>query len=262
MGLNIAPDLDTVMYSLAGVANSETGWGRQGESWRTFDEAVRLGGPQWFRLGDLDLATHLVRSEALASGRTLTDVTQQLQDRLGVTHPILPMSDGAAPTMIESAEGLLSFQTWFVEKQWRPAVRAVRLPDDVRTTPAVLAALEKANVVIIAPSNPFVSIDPILNAYPLREMVTDLPQLVVAVSPIIGGRAVKGPAAKMMRELGMPATAQAVAAYYNDLIDLFVFDRQDQQDIAGEERPHLCVNTLMVTRSDRLRLAQVILDYV
>jgi LPPG:FO 2-phospho-L-lactate transferase len=265
LGLTICPDLDTVLYTLAGVANPTTGWGRAGESWRTLAEVERLGGPAWFRLGDLDMATHLTRAHLLEQGQTLTEVTHHLAGRFGILPALLPMCNEPAPTLIESDEGMLAFQTWFVEKRWGPAVKAVQLPADVRTTANVLWALERAELVVFAPSNPFVSIDPILNAYPIREMVADLPDLVVAVSPIIGGAAVKGPAAKMMRELGMPVTAQAIAEYYHDLIDIFVYDRMDDGMVSNPGyRPDqvlLCTQTLMENRADRAQLAQTILDF-
>lgn len=261
LGLQICPDLDTVIYTLAGLANPDTGWGRTGESWRTLDEVTRLGGPGWFRLGDLDLATHLTRTHLLANGHTLTAATQQLCQQLGIAHTILPMSNSPAPTLIDSDEGLLPFQTWFVARQWQPAVRRVCLPADVQATPQVLKALERADLVVIAPSNPFVSIDPILNVYPIRAMVVDLPQVVVAVSPIIGGQAVKGPAAKMMAEMDLPVSAAAVADYYNDLIDVFVYDVQDREIFQTDERPALCTDTWMTTPAQRLRLAEAILSY-
>lgn len=260
MGLHISPDVDTVMYTLAGVANPETGWGRVGESWQTMAEVGRLGGPGWFRLGDLDLAAHLTRSHLLANGRTLTQAIQHLCGRLGVSIPVLPMSDQPAPTMIETDEGLLPFQEWFVERQWQPVVKKVHLPEDVRATPQVAAALEKADYVAIAPSNPFVSIDPILNVYPIREMVNDLPELVIAVSPIIGGRAVKGPAAKMMVELGMEVSPEAVADYYGELIDLFVYDERDKLLGQRSQPKFLQLNTMMIDENDRLNFAANLLQ--
>lgn len=264
MGLAISPDLDTVMYTLAGEANVESGWGRRDESWRVFEEVARLDGPSWFRLGDLDLATHLVRTALLDAGESLTAITKHLGRSLGTEVTLLPMSDQPAPTMIETGEGLLPFQNWFVQESWQPAVRQVHLPTDVRATRAVLQALEKADVVVIAPSNPFVSIDPILNVYPLRAMITDLPDLVVAVSPIVGGDAVKGPAAKMMRDMGLAVSAQAVATYYGDLVDLFVYDRQDAETfstsaVEAAERAFLCTDTMMHDRAARRRLAREIL---
>lgn len=263
LGLTICPDLDTVMYTLAGVANPETGWGRVGESWRTITEVTRLGGPDWFRLGDLDMATHLVRSHLLAQGHTLSEATQQLCARFGVLPSLLPMTNDPAPTLVDTDEGLLPFQTWFVERRWQPAVRQIQLPADVRAPAAVLWALEQADVVVLAPSNPFVSIDPILNVYPIREMVADLPDFVVAVSPIIGGQAVKGPAAKMMQELGMPVSAQAIAEYYLDLIDVFVYDEQDKGQVSlASETSLLCTDTVMRDDPHRVRLAQQILAHI
>lgn len=261
MGLTVCPDLDTVMYTLGGEANPKTGWGRAGETWRTIDEVGRLGGPQWFRLGDLDLATHLVRSDLLDQGLELTEATAHLCAHLGVTQAVLPMSDDEAPTMLETDEGLLSFQDWFVKRQWQPVVKEVRLPEDVRATPAVLRALEKANVVLLAPSNPFVSIDPILNVFPVRAMIADLADVVVAVTPIIGGEALKGPAAKMMRELGIPPTAESVARYFGDLIDVFVYDVVDEGKVRDEGRQLLCTDTIMTDHADRARLAHEVLSY-
>lgn len=265
MGLALCPDLDTVMYTLAGEANVETGWGRRDETWRTIEEVERLGGPSWFRLGDLDLATHLVRTALLESGLSLTEATEHLGRRLGLVHMILPMSDDPAPTMIDSDEGSLSFQDWFVKKSWQPVVRKIQLPVDVRATRTVLWALERADVVVLAPSNPFVSIDPILNVYPIRAMIADLPDLVVAVSPIVGGDAVKGPAAKMMREMGLSVTPQTVADHYDDLIDLFVYDQLDEGTVDASkagDRAYLCTDTLMPHRTARKRLAQEILNQV
>lgn len=261
LGLTICPDLDTVTYTLAGEANPETGWGRAAETWRTIEEVGRLGGPQWFRLGDLDLATHLTRTHLLDQGQTLTEVTAFLCHRLGIGPAVLPMCDEPAPTLIETAEGILPFQTWFVEKQWQPAVEAVQLPEDVRATPRVMAALEKADWVVLAPSNPFVSIDPILNVYPIRSMIMDLPEAVIAVSPIIQGAAVKGPAAKMMREMGLSVDAQTVADHYGDLIDVFVYDTADQGRVEAGGRELYATDTMMRDQADRRRLAQEIVDY-
>lgn len=261
LGLTICPDLDTVTYTLGGVANPQTGWGRLGESWVTVEEVGRLGGPGWFNLGDLDLAAHLVRSQLLADGETLTAVTRHLCTQFGIQARVLPMSDQAAPTMIETDEGLLPFQIWFVKERWQPVVREVLLPPDVRATPQVMHDLEHADLVLIAPSNPFVSIDPILQVYPIREMITDLARAVVAVTPIIGGKAVKGPAAKMMAEMNMPVTAEAVAGYYGDLIDGFVIDHQDAAQSNNLSCAVLESNTMMSDGDDRVRLAAEVLRF-
>ncbi len=260
VGLTVCPDLDTVMYTLAGVANPETGWGRAGESWRTMQTVTQLGGPDWFRLGDLDLATHLTRAQLLGEGQTLTAVTRHLCTHLHIQPVILPMSDQPAPTMIESDDGrILPFQTWFVRERWQPSVRQIILPADVKATHAVVRALETADIVIIAPSNPFVSIDPILNVYPIRALLEDMPQVVTAVSPIIGGQAVKGPAAKMMQEMGMEVSATAVAAYYGDLVDLFIYDRQDEGTFVGAGGTAVALDTMMLDGDGRLRVAQDVL---
>ncbi len=261
LGLTICPDLDTVMYRLAAVANDETGWGRAGESWRTITEVAALGGPDWFRLGDLDLATHLTRTHLLKEGETLTAVTQHLCTQLGINVTVLPMSNQPAPTQIQSGDTIYPFQTWFVQEQWQPPVTKVLLPEDVRSTRSVIRAFETADLVLIAPSNPFVSIDPILNVYPIRELMMDLPKAVIAVSPIVGGQAVKGPAAKMMQELGMTLSSQTIATYYDNLIDGFVYDQQDAGSCDDLEVATLCLDTMMHNEADRIRLAQAVLQF-
>lgn len=261
LGLPISPDLDTVMYTLADVANNETGWGRRDESWRTVNELVRLGGPDWFRLGDLDLATHLTRAHILNQGGTLTQATQKLCQQLGVKHPVLPMSNQPAPTLIETEEGVLPFQTWFVQKRWQPAVRRVILPESIKATHAAALALQKADLILIAPSNPYVSINPILNVYPVRELLTDCEGAVVAVTPIIAGAAVKGPAAKMMQEMNLPVTPETVALFYEGLIDGFVYDEKDARALDHLNLPQLCINTWMQTYEDQVRLAQEVIRF-
>ncbi len=213
-------------------------------------------------LGDFDLAAHLVRSQLLADGETLTAVTRHLCTQFGIQARLLPMSDQPAPTMIDTDLGLLPFQNWFVKERWQPVVREVRLPEDVRATPQVMHALENADFVIIAPSNPFVSIDPILHVYPIREMIMDLPRAVVAVTPIIGGKAVKGPAAKMMAEMSLPVSAAAVATYYGDLIDGFVIDDQDAAQQSDLSCALLASDTIMRDSDDRARLATEVLRFV
>lgn len=261
LGLKVCPDLDTVMYTLAGVANTETGWGRAGETWRTMEAVAALGGPDWFRLGDLDLATHLTRTHLLRAGETLTAVTRHLFQKLGIAHPVLPMSNQPAPTMIATDTAVLSFQEWFVRQRWQPSVREVQLPGDAMTSHAVALALQEADVVIIAPSNPFVSIDPILNCYPVQANMMDLPRAVVAVSPIIGQAAVKGPAAKMMQEKGLAVSATAVADYYGELIDGFVYDMVDKGQMDTHPLPTLCIDTMMPDGVARRRVAEAVLAF-
>ncbi|MFL7867748.1 MAG: 2-phospho-L-lactate transferase [Anaerolineales bacterium] len=260
LGLTVCPDLDTVMYTLGGVANTQTGWGREGESWISIGEVERLGGPSWFSLGDLDLATHLLRTNLLAEGQNLTAATQFLCRQFDIKAPVLPMSNQPAPTYIITDEGSLPFQEWFVKERWQPAVRSVKFPENVFASSQVTWAMENADLVLIAPSNPFVSIDPILNVYPIREMLMDIPRAVVAVSPIIGGKALKGPAAKMMAEMDMPVTATAVAGYYGQLIDGFVIDVQDKEQAKKFDCVSLVTDTIMNTRDDRARLARETLD--
>ncbi|MCP5094540.1 MAG: 2-phospho-L-lactate transferase [Chloroflexi bacterium] len=261
LGLTICPDLDTVMYTLAKVANVETGWGRTGESWRTISEVARLGGADWFRLGDLDLATHLTRTQLLSEGGSLTAVTRHLCQKLDIRHPILPMSDHSTPTLIETEDAVLPFQTWFVKERWQLVVKNVILPEDAKATRHVVQALEKADIVLFAPSNPFVSIEPILNCYPIREMVMDLPRAVVAVSPIVGGKAVKGPAAKMLQERGLPVSVTAVADYYSELLDGLVYDEQDKGILDAYELQTFCTDTIMIDDMSRERVARDLLTF-
>ncbi|MDA0245422.1 MAG: 2-phospho-L-lactate transferase [Chloroflexi bacterium] len=260
-GLPICPDLDTLLYTLANVGNPETGWGRAGESWQAMSAVRELGGPTWFNLGDLDLGLHLTRAHWLAQGRTLTEVTAELCGRLGVRPRLLPMSNQPCPTIVETAEGHFPFQEWFVGQRWQPAVQHLHLPDTARATPQVIAALEAADLVIIAPSNPFLSIDPILNAYPIRALLADVPEVVLAVSPLIGGQAVKGPAAKLMAELGHTATAAGVANYYDELLDGFVCAREDAAEFASHDLPILATDILIPDLPSRARLAGEILDF-
>ncbi|MCP5099584.1 MAG: 2-phospho-L-lactate transferase [Chloroflexi bacterium] len=255
LGLTVCPDLDTVMYTLGEVANQETGWGRGGESWRTMAEMSNLGGADWFRLGDLDLATHLTRTQLLNEGQSLTAVTRHLFKQFNVTHPVLPMSNAPAPTQIETDDDILPFQTWFVKEQWQPPVKNVQLPTNAKASSAVAQALEKAHLIIFAPSNPFVSIDPILNCFPVRSMIEDLPRAVIAVSPIVGRQAVKGPAAKMMLERGMDVSETAVCDYYGDLIDGFIYDIQDQGAMDNHPTPTHCTDTIMHDATSRKRVS-------
>lgn len=260
-GLNISPDLDTVMYTLGGVANSETGWGCEGESWNMMEALSTVNGPAWFKLGDKDLATHLTRTYILQTGATLSQVTRHFRAAFKFGPALIPMSDESVPTQIETEDGeLLPFQDWFVRKSWEPVVKNVVLPENGRLSPTAAHALQNADIVLIAPSNPFVSIDPILNMYPARAMVEDLPRAVVAVSPIIGGQAVKGPLGKMMTDWGMDVSATAVANHYGDLIDGFVYDSADEKPFTAE-MPSLATNTLMKNSADRAAVAQQALEF-
>ncbi len=259
MGLTICPDLDTVMYTLAELADQERGWGLAGETWTTIERVKELGGPAWFNLGDRDMATHLTRTHMLANGASLTEVTAHLCQQVGLEMRLLPMSDSPVPTLIDSDEGVLDFQQWFVEKRWQPKVNAVLLPDEARATPQVVAAINEADVVLIAPSNPFVSVDPILNCYPVRSLLTDTKNVVIGVTPIIGVKAVRGPAAKMMSDWRMGASASSVADYYGDLLSAFIYDIGDSNVPSGMDKTGM--DTLMVSREDRIHFAEKVLQF-
>lgn len=268
MGLHIAPDLDTVMYTLAGVSNTETGWGRAGESWNFMAALKDLGGETWFNLGDKDLAIHLERAERLRKGESLSEVTSALSKALGVEHAIVPMSDDPLRTMIMTPEGELMFQHYFVRDRCEPRITGVRFAgaDTARPAPAFLQALEDAELsgVIICPSNPYVSVDPILALPGIREMLGNNTAPVVAVSPIVKGMAIKGPAAKMMAELGMQASVETVAQHYQGLVDGLVIDTQDEDArvaIEGLGMRVLVTNTIMDTLEDRKDLARACMDF-
>jgi len=257
-GLAISPDIDTVTYTLAGRVNPATGWGLAEESWRFMAAVGQLGGETWFNLGDTDLATHAVRTAALAAGARLTEVTARIALALGVGTTLLPATDDPIRTIVETDEGTLPFQRYFVGRKCEPAVRALRFDhaNTARPTPEVAAALAAPDLaaIILCPSNPFLSIDPILAIPGYHEMIAHAKVPVIAVSPIIGGRSIKGPLAKMMAELGLPVDARSIAAHYGDLIDVLIVDNED----AGLSLPGLHIRaatTLMTTLADRDGLA-------
>jgi LPPG:FO 2-phospho-L-lactate transferase len=260
LGLAISPDVDTTLYTLAGVANPETGWGRREETWSFMEAIDQLGGPAWFRLGDRDLAAHVERTRRLRAGETPTAVTAHLALRLGVTARILPMADAPVRTAVETAEGTLAFQDYFVRRQCRPVVRRLRYEGAAaaRMTAEVAAALSAATLggVIVCPSNPWLSVDPILAVPGLRAAMRASGAPVVAVSPVIGGRAVKGPTAKIMGELGLPPGVAAIARHYGDLIDHIVVDEADGDATAGLPVEASVTRTLMHTLDDRIALAR------
>ena len=262
LGLPICPDLDTVMYTLAGLANPATGWGLADETWSCMAALDRLGGETWFRLGDRDLATHLERRRRLAAGQTLTEVTQALSKALGVGPRLLPMSDGAVRTRVQTDEGELAFQEYFVHRQCRPRVNGFRFAVDgeARASAPVLAALEQADLIVICPSNPFVSLGPILSLPGVRERLAQNPG--VAVTPIVGGQALKGPAGKMLAELGLPVSPVAVAEVYAGLVRGFVLDVVDaalEPEIGALGLSVLVTDTVMKTEADRARLAEEVM---
>jgi LPPG:FO 2-phospho-L-lactate transferase len=264
LGLHISPDLDTVMYTLAGLANPETGWGLTGETWNFLDALDRLGGATWFRLGDRDLATHVERSRRLWAGESLTDVTAALCAALGVGPRVLPMTDDILRTMVQTDEGELEFQEYFVHRRCEPRVTGFRFDGLTSAFPteAVLAALDAADVILFCPSNPFVSLDPILSLPGVRDRVGR--RGAVAVSPIVGGQAIKGPAAKMFAELGWAVTAASVAEHYAGLLRGFVLDAVDAElktTIESDTLKILVTHTIMRTDADRARLAREVIDF-
>src|SRR5471032_1819075 len=231
LGLSISPDIDTLTYVLAGIDNPKTGWGRRDETWSFMETIGSLGGESWFRLGDRDLATHVERTRRLGCGETLSQVTADFCRRLGIAARVLPMTDDRVRTRVRSDGGWIDFQDYFVRQQCRPVVRELRFDGaaTARPQPELLAALRdgRLRAVVLCPSNPFISIEPILAVPGVREAIAACRAPVVAVSPIIGGRAVKGPTAKIMAELGMTPSAAAVARRYGDLLDLYVIDHED-----------------------------------
>ena len=263
LGLRICPDIDTTLYTLAGLDHRELGWGRQDESWNVMNALTQFGGPDWFRLGDRDLALHLVRTQQLAQGQRLTDVIAELARRLSVDARILPMSDDPVPTVIVTADGEQSFQEYFVRDRCQPVIRAIRYEGAEQTsiTPEVAAALCVPDLaaVVLAPSNPYLSIGPLLALPGLRQLLKTVQAPVIAVSPIIGGAAVKGPTAKIMAELGIDCSAAAVAAHYREIVDGFVLDQRDAALAPAIGIPTLVTNTLMLSLDDRIQLAQQVL---
>jgi LPPG:FO 2-phospho-L-lactate transferase len=264
-GLRICPDLDTVCYSLAGMANSETGWGRADETWKAFEGIQALGGPQWFRMGDRDLATHLERTRRLGMGEPLSKIVAAFCERWGVGHRVLPMTDDRVATVLQTDVGELEFQEYFVQRHCSPRVSSIafRGISTSQPAPGVLAALEVAHAIILCPSNPWVSIDPILAVPGMAGEVN--PSRTIAVSPIIGGKALKGPAAKMLGELGSGSSAAAVASHYDTIISSFVLDKIDDhlaRQIEALGLRVLVCNTLMPTLLERRRLAQDVLDFL
>lgn len=268
IGLKISPDIDTVLYTLGGIANRTLGWGIEGESWAFMDQLARMGGPDWFRLGDRDLALHTLRTRRLGSGERLTTIVDDFRRRLGIGSRILPMTDQPVPTTVSTPDGDLPFQDYFVRLRCDVPVTGFRFEGIERSqpTPEVLETIESPalSAIILCPSNPYVSIDPILSVPGLRERLRQRGVPIVAVSPIIGGAAIKGPAAKMMKELGHPASATAIARHYAGFVDGLVVDRVDvdQTDaIRACGMAVLATDALMRDDADRRRLAGECLDF-
>jgi LPPG:FO 2-phospho-L-lactate transferase len=265
LGLHISPDLDTVMYTLAGIANPQTGWGIAGETWNFMDQIARIGGPTWFRLGDRDLATHALRTHRLDARDTLSAVTADLCKALGIAPALIPMSDDAVRTMIRTPDGELPFQDYFVRLACAVPVTGIRYDGAAaaRVNPA-LARLEGVAAIVICPSNPYLSVDPILAVPGMRAWVKAQGVPIVAVSPIVGGAAIKGPAAKIMRELGVAATAATVARHYAGVIDGIVIDEVDaglRGEIEANGTAVCAAPAVMRSIDDRVALARTCLAF-
>jgi len=230
-GLQVSPDIDIVIYTLAGAIDPEKGWGLRGETFRTLEALGRFGYETWFNLGDGDMATHVHRTQMLRGGATLSEATRSIVDAFGLRLRLLPVSDDRIRTMVETDGGELAFQEYFVKRRTEDVVRGVRFDgaDAATAAPGVIEALREADVIAIAPSNPVVSIGPILAVPGVREALRDTPAKVVAVSPIVGGKTIKGPADRMMASLGMTPTAAGVASAYGDFLDVLVIDEQDRE---------------------------------
>jgi LPPG:FO 2-phospho-L-lactate transferase len=262
LGLHISPDLDTVMYTLAGIANPATGWGIAGETWTTLEQIARLGGPDWFKLGDRDLATHILRTQRLRAGERLTSITAELSRTLGIAARILPMSDDPVRTIVQSGDERYPFQDYFVRLKCELPVTALHFEGaaSARPSPEVTAALsdKSLSAIILCPSNPYLSVDPILAVPGMRKLILSASVPVVAVSPIIGGAAVKGPAAKIMNELGTTPSVKAIAAHYSRLVTGLMIDTADAALAADIEAMGIRVGTahiLMRTAEDRRAVA-------
>ena len=261
LGMYICPDLDTVCYTLGGLANPETGWGRINETWNTISNIEKLGGPNWFRLGDQDIATHLERTRRMKEGQSLSQITKAFCAAWGIKHTILPMTDSPVRTMVDTDEGELAFQEYFVHRHCEPRVKGFRFDgvSSAEPAPGAREAIESAEAIVICPSNPWVSVDPILR------VIQKINKPVIAVSPIIGGKTVKRPAAKMYLELGIEPSALAVAKHYRNILAGFVLDSVDSEienNIKQLGIRALVTDTLMNNITDRTRLAQDVLNFI
>jgi len=264
-GLTICPDLDTITYTLAGLNNDELGWGLRDETWRVMDELAALGGEAWFRLGDRDLATHLYRSQRLSDGATKTEVTAELARRLGVTVRVLPVTDDPVATEFVTDQGRLTFQEYFVRHHHDVLVTSIEVvgAERARLSDEARRALEDADRVVIAPSNPLISIDPLLRVRGVREILLDRREDVVAVSPLIGGAALKGPADRLLRDLGHEVSALGVVDFYEGLVGTWIIDEADAalaETIRARGVRVEVTTTVMADPANAERLAKVVLS--
>jgi LPPG:FO 2-phospho-L-lactate transferase len=260
-GLHVSPDVDSVLYALADSLSAERGWGLENDSFRCLERMARLGQPMWFSLGDLDLATHLARTNLLRGGKSLSAVTAELAHRMGVRRRVLPMSDDRVATMIETPAGTLNFQEYFVRERHQAEVRAVHFDgaEHARPAPGVIEGILTAEAVILAPSNPVTSIGPILAVPDIRDALRRTSASVTAISPIVGGAAVSGPAGVLMRRKGWPSTIAGVAQAYEDFLDVLIVDLADHADaehLREGDLHVLCANTIMKSLKDKQELAR------
>lgn len=264
LGLRICPDIDTVLYTLADLADPVQGWGRRGETWTLMQTLASLGEETWFKLGDADTALHVARTRRLKTGSTLTEVTEHFRTQFGIANRILPMTNECVQTRIDTDEGDLAFQDYFVRRRCAPRAHAIRFVGAAEAAPApgVIAALGSPGLeaIVLCPSNPYLSIDPVLAIAGLREALENRAAPLIAVSPLIGGAAVKGPTAKIMQELGIPMTPDSIFEHYRGLIDALVVDTVDANTASRLPIPTFSTATLMTTLDDRLRLAQFVLE--
>jgi LPPG:FO 2-phospho-L-lactate transferase len=265
-GLRICPDIDTITYTLAGVINDETGWGLRGDTFECLRWLSRYGEPSWFNVGDRDFATHIFRTNQLRSGSSLTDVTNNIRGSLGVRSVILPMTDGYTPTRIDTDEGEMHFQEYFVRRRCQPRVLGINFDNIALAEPApgVVSAILEADAVIICPSNPFISIGPILAVPGVRDALRKTRATVAAITPIIGGKALKGPLSEMLRDLGHEVSARGVAAFYRDFVNLFVLDETDAELQGGVRelgQRVLLTDTIMTTIETKKQLARKVIQW-
>jgi LPPG:FO 2-phospho-L-lactate transferase len=277
-GLHVSPDVDSVLYGLADLLSKDRGWGVEGDSFRCLERMKELQQPSWFSLGDLDLATHLTRTALLRAGKTLSEATSDLATRFGVRARVLPMSDDRVSTMLDTAKGTLTFQEYFVRERHQVDVRSVRFEgaERARPAPGVLQSVEAADAIVFAPSNPVTSIGPILAVPGIREALRRTAAPVIAVSPIVGGAAVSGPAGALMQMMGWPSTSAGVASAYEDFLDVLVADSSEESAVAFDNAPSdprvrstsldsrskrlVYTNTIMRSTADKRQLAAFVLD--
>lgn len=269
LGLHISPDIDTLVYTLAGLNNSETGWGRRDESWQFISALADLGGETWFELGDKDLAMNIERSRRLAQGDSLNDVTGQLAASLGVSHPVLPMSNDAVRTRVHTENGPMDFQHYFVRERCEPVVRSFEYAGagTAILNPEIDSWLRSEQLagIILCPSSPFISIDPILSLPLLRDALQQCPAPAIAISPIVGGQSLKGPLAKIMQEMSVPVTPSWIAEHYGDFLDGFIIDVADaglETEIKALGMATMCTNIVMNSMDDRVQLASTSLEFI